>query len=273
MDKKKKIILRALKILLLVCLVPLFWSLILIFVTDSFVINGASMEPTLHSGQRVWVNKLLMGPRLYTRFDFRSPNLHSIRLPGIRRLQIGDVAIFNYPYALSSSLISFRINHVYCKRCLGTPGDTVLIKDCSFVLNDDKSNLQRGIKRRRFQIDESVSLLRSSQDSVLIKNNLFRAGLFADETEQWTIKNMGPIVVPKRGMTIELDSIARKHYNRVITWERRSYGSPQAGNSSTTYTFQHDWYFFVGDNLVNSVDSRHFGFVPADFVVGIVSGI
>ena len=41
-------------------------------------------------------------------------------------------------------------------------------------------------------------------------------------------------------------------------------------SNSKNYTFRQDWYFFVGDNVTNSRDSRFFGFVPADFVIGIV---
>ncbi|MDO5000179.1 MAG: S26 family signal peptidase [Bacteroidales bacterium] len=47
---------------------------------------------------------------------------------------------------------------------------------------------------------------------------------------------------------------------------------PAGSDAASTYTFRQDWYFFVGDNVTNSRDSRFFGFVPADFVVGIVPG-
>lgn len=210
------------------------------------------MEPTLHTGEAVWVNKLLMGPRIYTKFNFESPELHCIRLPGIRRLRVGDVAVFNYPYGRGGDTIAFKINYVYCKRCLGAPGDTV-----------------------RIVADEP---LRSIPDSVLLRNRCLKAGQFAGEGERWTIKDFGPIVVPKRGMTIVLDSVTRRHYARVIDWEERSMPQAVAGNMllpktmPETYSFRQDWYFFVGDNQADSKDSRYIGFVPADFVVGIVPG-
>ena len=97
---------------------------------DRFVIKGESMEPTLHTGEGVWVNKLLMGARIYTKFDFEdSPELHCFRMPGLRKLRVGDVAVFNYPYGRGGDTIAFKINYVYCKRCWGTPGDTVRIVD------------------------------------------------------------------------------------------------------------------------------------------------
>ncbi|MBO5546853.1 MAG: S26 family signal peptidase [Bacteroidales bacterium] len=90
---------------------------------DRFVIKGESMEPTLHTGEGVWVNKLLMGARIYTKFDFEdSRELHCFRMPGLRKLRVGDVAVFNYPYGRGGDTIAFKINYVYCKRCWGRRG-------------------------------------------------------------------------------------------------------------------------------------------------------
>lgn len=253
MNKRKdRILTIVLWVLFAVSMAPLLWYGTRAFITDRFLIRGVSMEPTLHTGEAVWVNKLLMGPRIYTKFNFDSPELHCIRLPGIRRLRVGDVAVFNYPYGRGGDTIAFKINYVYCKRCLGAPGDTV-----------------------RIVADEP---LRSIPDSVLLRNRCLKAGQFAGEGERWTIKDFGPIVVPKRGMTIVLDSVARRHYARVIDWEERSMPQAVAGNMllpktmPETYSFRQDWYFFVGDNQADSKDSRYIGFVPADFVVGIVPG-
>ena len=242
MNKRQdRILTIVLWVLLAVSVAPLLHYGRRAFIADRFVIKGVSMEPTLHTGQGVWVNKLLMGPRIYTKFDFESPELHCIRLPGVRKLRVGDVAVFNYPYGRHGDTIAFQINHVYCKRCWGTPGDTV-----------------------RIVADEQLQAI---PDSVLLERRVLRAGQFAGEGDRWTIKDFGPIVVPKRGMTVVLDSVARRHYARVIAWEERC-----ASLGLETYTFRQDWYFFVGDNQLDSRDSRYFGFVPAEFVIGIVPG-
>lgn len=70
-----------------------------ILVADSFRIPSASMSPTLIPGDRVTVNKLLFGPRIYTSLDF-SPKapLRCIRLPGIREIKPGDIIVFNFPF-------------------------------------------------------------------------------------------------------------------------------------------------------------------------------
>ena len=58
---------------------------------DSFIVRGESMEPVLHSGERVWVNKLKMGARIYTDYDFTKPTLSSFRLPGFSKAKAGDL--------------------------------------------------------------------------------------------------------------------------------------------------------------------------------------
>ncbi|SKC64259.1 signal peptidase I [Bacteroidales bacterium WCE2004] len=233
-----------------------------VFVVDRFGISGVSMAPTLTAGQKVWVNKLLMGPRIYTKFDFSGGDLKCVRLPGMRKLRVGDVAVFNCPYGQEGDSIAFRINYVYCKRCWGVPGDTVLIVDGRLV---GSWNIQNRFWHEH-RADELVDILAS----IVPEKVSVRAGNFAGEEERWTLRDFGPIVVPKRGMTVALDSTVLRRYGQVIDWERRCAGSASEEVAGSTYTFRQDWYFFVGDNFLNSWDSRHFGFVPADFVVGIV---
>lgn len=70
-----------------------------------------------------------MGARIYRNYDFSSTKLSSFRMPGLRKLSVGDIVIFNYPFVCSKDTIGFKINYVYAKRCLGAPGDSVRIKD------------------------------------------------------------------------------------------------------------------------------------------------
>ena len=54
-----------------------------VFVCDSFVVNGVSMEPVLHSGERVWVNKLKMGARIYTDYNWLTCKVPCLSYPKI----------------------------------------------------------------------------------------------------------------------------------------------------------------------------------------------
>ena len=108
------------------------WTLVLcllhygrrIFIAERFKIPSESMRPTLVPGDKVWVNKLLYGARIYTSFDFEDHSpLKCFRIPGIRKIEPGDVICFNYPLGYGKwTEIEFKINYVYCKRVVGTPG-------------------------------------------------------------------------------------------------------------------------------------------------------
>ena len=84
----------------------------------------------------------------------------------------------------------------------------------------------------------------------------------------WNIKNWGPLIVPAKGMTIEIDDQTRELYRQIIEFETKK----ELDNNCTKYTFIGDYYFAVGDNAINSNDSRYWGFIPEDFIIGIVAG-
>ena len=92
----------------------------------------------------------------------------------------------------------------------------------------------------------------------------------------WQLDNYGPLPVPKKGQTITLTPanaaiyykiISQYEHNKNITWGPQGV-ILQDGKPLTSYTIQQNYYFMMGDNRHNSEDSRFWGFVPEDHVVG-----
>ncbi|MBC6990407.1 MULTISPECIES: signal peptidase I [Hymenobacter] len=92
---------------------------------------------------------------------------------------------------------------------------------------------------------------------------------------KWNMDNYGPLQLPKKGQTVQLTPQNTPIYLKIITRYEHNKGVTvangvllQDGKPMTSYTFKQNYYFMMGDNRHDSLDSRYWGFVPEDHVVG-----
>jgi signal peptidase I len=231
--------------------------LIKTFFLEAFRIPTASMENTLLAGDFILVNKMVFGITTPSHLLFTNIEIPSYKFPSFRKPKRGDVLVFKFPGnrdELNPSSI-----YSYIKRVVGEPGDKVQIINKTLYINDQVVSLPDN------------GLLKSSRIRIPGEGD---ARIFPKGAD-WNEDFYGPITVPKKGMNIELTFENLNIWQNIIDREngRRSVEVNSSsitidGKTTTQYIMQKDYYFVLGDNRDDSMDSRFWGFVPADLVIG-----
>ncbi len=122
-------------------------------------------------------------------------------------------------------------------------------------------------------------ILSEIPDSVLMCAGVALKAMQVNKRLGWTIRDFGPLPVPRKGDTIEINADNYRIWRRLVLYETGKRLSENGGQvfleqtALNEYTFKHNWYFLGGDNVLNSHDSRYFGLVPEEYIVGIVSSV
>ncbi|ANO48032.1 signal peptidase I [Flavobacterium columnare] len=127
--------------------------------------------------------------------------------------------------------------------------------------------------------DENIARIKNIPIVKSVTKNLTPAPKEIDKSifphnQKWSLDNFGPIYIPEANKTIVLNKETLPFYKRIITvyegntLEEKGGKIYINGKESSNYTFQQDYYWMMGDNRHRSEDSRYWGFVPMDHVVG-----
>ena len=266
----KKGIITFVKYLLVAFLsVPLLygaWLLARMLVFDYFTIPTESMYPTLKPGDKVIVNKLKMGARIYTdlNFNLEGQELKAFRLKGYSSVKHNDIVVFNE--ANHWGKLYFRINNVFCKRAIALPGDSISAVNGHYHNNNYDEVLC---------LEDEQTRLENTPDS------LIQGFWVPPYYNGWNIKNFGPMYIPRKGDITRITALEANIYKVVlewelgkeITWDREKNEAYAGGKRISHHKWRHNYYFMAGDNVMNSCDSRYWGPVPEEYIVGVVTHI
>jgi len=226
------------------------------FVIEAYRIPSGSMENTLLVGDFLFVNKFVYGMRTPRYVPLTNLAIPSISFPALKEVRRGDVVVFEFPGDRDKLSDPESINYV--KRCIGLPGDTVHILLGRVFVNGRELEIPPHARAS----DEAEGIGWREEEQ------LFPPG------SKFTIDDYGPLGVPKRGELVELSPATFDRWKALIRQEGHTADITREGTvlidgvPSSRYTIQRNYYFVLGDNRDNSLDSRYWGFVPDDNLIG-----
>lgn len=185
-----------------------------------------------------------------------------------KELKLSDRAKVQYSYKLTTKDKS-SLDPNYIIKDLGVnPVDVRLVGQGEYGFSSLTDEMVAKLKANSL-VETLERTVYKNNDGMQNKNYIFPY-----THDNWTVDNIGDIYIPEKGKQVTLNSETLPFYKKIIEEyegnelkvtgnEIRINGAP-----ATTYTFKQNYYFMMGDNRHNSEDSRFWGFVPENHIVG-----
>ena len=227
------------------------------FFLAAYKIPTGSMENTLLPGDYLFISKVdykLTTPRY---IPFTQIDIPHITLLNIGKPKLYDVIVFKFPGKNYGKIIDNKLNLV--KRIVALPGDTLEIIYRNLYLNNKKITPPGNVFYNNPKI---------------VSDGIRENGIFPSN-KNWNADNYGPLIIPKKGEVINLNLKNIKFWRTIINNDTDSSNVSVEGSviningkPARKYKLRQNYYFVMGDNRENSLDSRFWGFVPEDNIIG-----
>ncbi len=209
-----------------------------VFVVETYRIPTGSMESTLLAGDFLFVSKYVYGAKV---------PFTEIRLPAVDKVDRGDIIVFKYPKDRSLN---------YIKRCVAISGDTLEIHDQQLFVN-----------KKAVTLPEHAQFIGTRVPPGEADYMIF------PQFSNFNKDNYGPIRIPRKGDVVQLTAATYPLYSSLVADEGHEVSLQGRevfvdGSPVQEYTVQDNYYFAMGDNRDNSLDSRFWGFLPERDLVG-----
>jgi signal peptidase I len=226
------------------------------FMIAGFEVPTGSMENEIMTGDWLLVNKFVFGGTTPKTIPLTNTKIPSFKLPALWNVERNDVVVFVHPgYRDEVEAAKFAY---FAKRCIAVAGDTLRIVGRAVYVNGNLVSMPRNMKL------DFPAEIRSPQ---FVDPRIFPKGAPFNEDFY------GPIVIPKKGDIINITADNYERWDTFIKREGHSFDFRNGkafidGAEQGSYTVQRDYIFGMGDHRDNSLDSRYWGFIPVESVVG-----
>lgn len=262
------------------------------FAFTSCLIPSEGMENSLFRGERILVNKWSYGLRL------PGMSLFSYQRWNNRAVKKEDIVVFNNPASTSQPIIDRR--EVFISRCVGVPGDTLFVDTLFSIVspegaaNPDQKRIYLYPQAKEQQMDSLLTILSIANNRLMGRNATNHVRSFsryeyyllqqAMSGNNWihadlpaTENASKPLIIPGKGQAIRVYPWNRTLLRNTLVLHE---GKQAEIRNDTLYVdgrptqhcyFTKDYYWMASNNSVNLSDSRLFGLVPQDHIIGKAS--